>query len=127
MGRKSREKNSRRAEGAQEWYVADGQRGQRLLEEGQIRQAMDVFKGILARLGEGQSYARAVILGRLARCSHLSGQPDVAILEFRDAIRVAGNLARSDGVQGLLGTLHAELGDAFRAATQPDNARKTYE
>src|SRR4030095_3776954 len=63
----------------------------------------------------------------LARCSHLSGQPGPAIVQFRDAIRVAENLARTDGVQGLRGTLHAELGDAYRAAAQPGNARTAYE
>src|SRR5437867_2851182 len=117
----------KKTEDADGWYVAECRRGQSLLEDGQVRQAADVFKSILARLDEAQSYGKAVILGRLARCSHLSGQPDHAISQFGDAIRIAESLPRSDGVQGLRGTLHAELGDAFRAASQPGNARRAYE
>src|SRR6185503_18251642 len=92
------------------WYVADGKRGQQLLDQGQVDQATDVFEAILTRLGDTPSYARAVILGRLGRCFHVGGQPDLAVRYMRDAIGVIGRLAPSDGVKSLRGTLRSDLG-----------------
>jgi SagB-type dehydrogenase family enzyme len=109
------------------WYVAEGRRGEQLLDHGQVGEATDVFEGILARLGDAPSYGRAVILGRLGRCFHLGGQPDLAVRYVRDAIDVIGTLAPSDGVKGLRGTLRSELGDALRASGQYGEARKAYE
>ena len=112
---------------AEPWYVAEGKRGQRLLEQGHVGRATDVFKAILARLGEAPSYGRAVILGRLGRCFHMSGQADLAVAHLREAMGVAGRLAPSDGVKGLRGTLRSELGDALRASGQYGKAKQAYE
>ena len=71
---------------AEPWYVAEGKRGQRLLEQGHVGRATDVFKAVLARLGEAPSYGRAVILGRLGRCFHMSGQADLAVAHLREAM-----------------------------------------
>ena len=112
---------------AQAWYVAEGQRGQQLLDQGQVDQATEVFEAILARLGETPSYGRAVILGRLGRCFHMGDRPDLAVRRMRDAIDVIGRLAPSDGVKSLRGTLRSDLGDALRAGGQYGEARKAYE
>src|SRR5881296_857673 len=50
------------ATGPEPWYVAEGKRGQQLLDHGQVGPATAVFDAILARLGAEPSYARAVIL-----------------------------------------------------------------
>ena len=50
------------------WYVAEGKRGQELLNQGHVSQATEIFKSILGRLGDTPSYGRAVILGKLGRC-----------------------------------------------------------
>src|SRR5258706_8733002 len=50
----------------QEGYVAEAEHGQHLLASGQVEKAAEVFGGLLPGLGENPSYARAVILGRLA-------------------------------------------------------------
>ena len=112
---------------SQDWYVAEGKRGQQLLDHGQVGQATEVFEAILARLGDAPSYSRAVILGRLGRCSHMSGRPDLSVRHLRDALDVIGRLAPSDGVKGLRGTLRSELGDALRAGGQYGEAKKAYE
>src|SRR5207249_90544 len=112
---------------AEPWYVAEGKRGQRLLEQGHVGRATDVFKAVLARLGEAPSYGRAVILGRLGRCFHMSGQADLAVAHLREAMGVAGRLAPSDGVKGLRGTLRSELGDALRASGRYGKAKQAYE
>ena len=114
-------------DGSQAWYVAEGKRGQQLLDQGQVSQAMEVFEAILARLGETPSYGKAVMLGRLGRCFYIGGQPDLAVRHVRAAIDVIGRLAPSDGTKSLRGTLRSELGDALRAGGQYDEARKAYE
>jgi SagB-type dehydrogenase family enzyme len=114
-------------EGSQLWYVAEGKRGQQLLDEGQVGEATQVFASILARVGDAPSYGRAVILGRLGRCVHLGGRPDLAVTHLREAIGVTVKLAPGEGVKGLRGTLHSELGDALRALGQYGGAREAYE
>src|SRR5678816_4464806 len=74
------------ADPSQSWYVAEGKRGQQLLDQGQLGPAIEIFEGVLARLGEAPSYGRAVILGRLARCFQLGGRADIAVTQLRDAI-----------------------------------------
>jgi SagB-type dehydrogenase family enzyme len=112
---------------SQTWYVAEGKRGEQLLDQGHVGQATGVFAAILVRFGEAPSYGRAVILGRLGRCFLIAGRPDVAVRHVRDAIGVLGRLAQSDGVKGLRGTLRSELGDGLRASGQYADARKAYE
>ena len=113
--------------GAQAWYVAEGQRGQQLLDQGQAAEAAEVFEAILGRLGETPSYARAVILGRLGRCFHIGDRPDLAVRRIQEAIDVIGRLVPSDGVKRLRGTLRSDLGDALRACGQYSEARRAYE
>ncbi len=113
--------------GSEPWYVAEGKRGQQLLDQGRMSQAREVFESVLARLGDAPSYGRAVILERLGRCIHLSGRPDLASTPLREALDVLGSLAPSDGVKRLRGALRSELGDALRAVRQYGDARKAYE
>jgi SagB-type dehydrogenase family enzyme len=116
-----------KADASQAWYVAEGKRGQQLLDQGQVDQATEVFEAILTRLGDTPTYGRAVILGRLGRCFHVGGQPDLAVRYVHEAMGVVGRLAPSDGAKSLRGTLRSELGDALRAAGQYGDARKAYE
>src|SRR6266540_6410137 len=103
------------APASEPWYVAEGKRGQRLLDQGEVDRAAEVFAAILARQGDAPSYGRAVILGRLGRCFHMGGRPDLAVQHVREALGVIGQLAPSGGVKGLRGTLRSDLGDALRA------------
>jgi SagB-type dehydrogenase family enzyme len=116
-----------KVDGSQAWYVAEGQRGQQLLDQGEVGQATEVFEAILTRLGETPSYGRAAILGRLGRCFHVAGHPDLAVRHVREAMDVIGRLAPTDGLKSLRGTLRSELGDALRAGGEYDDARKAYE
>ncbi|MSO82941.1 MAG: SagB/ThcOx family dehydrogenase [Acidobacteria bacterium] len=125
--KRRRERPESAEDGAGAWYVAEGERGQQLLDHGHVEQATELFEDILARLGGAPSYGRAVMLGRLGRCFQMGGRPDVAAQHVRAAIEVVGRLAPSDGVKGLRGTLRSELGDAHRASGQYDEARKAYE
>jgi len=108
------------------WYAAEGERGQHLLEQGRIDEATAVFEGILTGLRETPSYGRAVILGRLGRCLHLSGQPLPALSRFREALELMEKLAPSPGVRGLRGVVQCEVGDALRALGRHDEARTAY-
>src|SRR6266540_431416 len=115
------------APASEPWYVAEGKRGQRLLDQGEMDRAAEVFAAILARQGDAPSYGRAVVLGRLGRCFHMRGQPEPAVRHLREALDVLGRLAPSDGVKSLRGTLRSELGDALRAGGECGDARKAYE
>jgi SagB-type dehydrogenase family enzyme len=111
---------------AQEWYVAGAEHGQHLLAGGQVEKAAEVFGGLLARLGEAPSYARAVVLGRLARCFCMSGRNEQAMARLQQALGIIGDLAPSQGLRALQGTLHSELGEVLRAMGQPDRARQAF-
>ena len=113
--------------GLHPWYVAEGERGQKLLDQGDIASARAVFEGILGRLGDDPSYGRAVVLSRLGRCFHLNGQPDRAMAALQDALDTTGKIAPSPGVKALRGTLRSELGDVLRAAGRPAEARSAYQ
>src|SRR5205823_3086804 len=127
MGERDRAQAASGASSSQAWYIAEGKRGEQLLDQGQVDQATQVFEAILTRLGTIPSYGRAVILGRLGRCFFVKGQPDVAARHVREAIEVIGRVAPSDSVKALRGALRSELGDALRASGQYGDARKAYE
>jgi SagB-type dehydrogenase family enzyme len=110
----------------QDWYVAEGERGEHLLTSGQVEKAAEVFGSLLARLGEDPGYARAVVLGRLARCLYMSGHNEQAMARLQEALGVVEELAPSDGLRALGGTLHSELGEVFRATGQHDSARREF-
>lgn len=112
---------------SEEWYVAEGKRGQQLLDNGQVNQATEIFESILTRLGNAPTYGRAVVLGRLGRCFYISGRHDLAVQHVRKAIDLLGRLGPSEGVKKLRGTLRSELGDALRASGQHGDAKKAYE
>jgi SagB-type dehydrogenase family enzyme len=116
-----------REDSAPAWSVAEGRRGDQLLDEGQVARAAEVFDALLIRLGEAPTYGRAVVLGRLGRCCHMSGRPDLAVRHVREAVDVLGRLAPGDGVKSLRGILRSELGDALRAGGQYAEARRAYE
>jgi SagB-type dehydrogenase family enzyme len=107
---------------ADAWYVAEGQRGEHLLATGQVEEAAEVFEALLVRLGNDPSYARAVVLGRLARCFYLGGRSESAIAQLQGALNVIASLAPTEGVRALHGRLHSELGEVFRAAGRYDEA-----
>lgn len=109
------------------WYVAEGQRGEQLLAQGQVEPARAVFEDMLARLGSHATYTRAVVLGRVARCWQMADRIDVAVRYLREALGVTAVLPPSDGVKALRGTLRSDLGDALRAVGQYGEAREAYE
>jgi SagB-type dehydrogenase family enzyme len=109
------------------WYVAEGKRGQQFLDRGETGKAKEVFEALLARIGDGPTYGRALVLERLGRCVQLDGHPELAPALFREALTVLGSLTQSDNVRNLRGTVRSELGDAFRELDRVDEARKAYE
>jgi SagB-type dehydrogenase family enzyme len=109
------------------WYLAEATRAEQLLGAGRVIEAREAFEGILARLGEGPSHGRAVVLGRLGRCAHVGGEAEVAVARLRDAIDITRGLAPGGGAVALRGQLHSDLGDALRVLGRYDEARAAYE
>jgi hypothetical protein len=64
--------------GSRAWYLAQSNRGRRLLEAGQVAEAAQVFQTVLEKLGEAPTYERATTLGWLGRCFLAGGRPDLA-------------------------------------------------
>jgi SagB-type dehydrogenase family enzyme len=111
---------------AHERYLAKAKRGQQLLATGQLVDAVEVFAELLVWLGAEPSFARAVVLGRLARCFYMSGRSELAVARLQEALEVTARLAPSEGLRALRGTLHSELGDVLRVMGQPDGARQAF-
>jgi SagB-type dehydrogenase family enzyme len=131
MGRKRQKTEARKSDAAEEisnaWYPREYNRGERLLLAGRAPQAAEVFEAILAELGKAPSCQRAVVLGRLSHCFHQNGRPDLAAARLREALAITGQLGPGEGVQGLRGMLHAELGEVLRATGQYAEAGQAYE
>src|SRR3954451_10095346 len=120
------EREQARSTPAAPWYAAEGERGQQLLEQGRAGEATEIFEAMLDGFPESPSYGRAVIVGRLGRCLHLSGRPLAALSRFREALELTDDLAPSPGVRGLRGVVQCELGDALAALGRHDEARNAY-
>ena len=93
----------------------------------QLQQYAPQFIAALARLGNKPGYARVVILGRLSRCFQMACRPELAIARLREALAITGQLRSGEGVDGLCGMLHAELGEALSNTGQYSEARQAYE
>ena len=130
MGRE-REESVQRSNAAEEnsdpWYLQECSRGEQLLLAGQASQAAEVFEAILVLLGDSARYERAVVLERLSHCFYQGGRPDLAAARLREALTITGRLGPSEGVQGLRGMLHAELGEALHTTGQYAEAGQAYE
>lgn len=111
----------------QPWLVVEGERGERLLDQGQLEPARAVFEGMLARLGGSPTYTRAVVLGRVAWCWQMADRTDLAVRYLREALGITAALPPGDGATALRATLRSDLGDALRAAGQYREARDAYE
>jgi SagB-type dehydrogenase family enzyme len=91
----------------------------------EVHRRAPMISAALARL-DTPSLGRVVLLGQLGRSVHLGRRPDPAVACFREAIRVASLIPSSDDVHGLLGQLHADLGDALSATGQDAEARGSH-
>lgn len=111
---------------SQEWYLAQCQRGQALLDRAQVDEAQVLFTEVLTRLGDAPCFERAVIIGRLARCSYLCGKLEATITQLQQALVIVEALGATKGTRALHGSLRSELGDAFYAAGQYAAAHKAY-
>jgi SagB-type dehydrogenase family enzyme len=83
------------------------------------------FLGALARLSDEPGFARAVILGRLARCFYMSGRGDLAIARLHEALNVTATLAPGEDLSAMRRALLSELGEMLMAANRHQEARQT--
>lgn len=115
------------AKNVEGWYLAEANRAQQLLDHGQLSQATEAFKAILARLGDDPGYARATILERIGICLQLSGQTDQAAVHLHEAMAVTRQLSPTESVRQLRGVLFSGLGDVLRTTGDYGGARTAYE
>lgn len=111
------------------WYVAEARRGQRLLDQGEVGQATEVFERTLARLGTAPSDGRAVILGRLGNALRASGRFGDARKAYEAALEIAVELKdlRSQGVDlARLGALALTEGKLEEALTRHQAAQRLF-
>ena len=114
------------AVGSDAWFMAQSNRGEQLLESGQVAKAAECFGAILQALGEAPSYRLAVTLGRLGRCYHAGWRPDLAEAQQRRGIEVTEVLEQTDGVKALRGSIHADLADALTGQGRYADAKNQY-
>jgi tetratricopeptide (TPR) repeat protein len=114
-------------EGSGTWYMAQSNRGERLLAAGRANEALPIFQTILEQLGDTPSFERTTTIARLGRCFAAAGRPDIAAERYREGIAVAEKLAASDEVNQLTGFLHTDLADVLMRTGQYAEARKEYE
>ena len=113
--------------GSQAWFLAQSNRGEQLLEAGQVAEAAQIFQAILAQLGDAPRYERALTLGRLGRCLSAGGRPDLAAQAADDAIAVCDQLEPSDSVKRHRGALLTDKATALRHQGKYAEARRAYE
>lgn len=113
--------------GSDSWYLAQSDRGEHLLAQGRLDEAVKVLSEVLEGLPAGPSYEKAMALGRLGRCFEAGERPDAAEQTFRDAIEVCDQLEQTDSVKILRSSLFADLGDVLVDQGKYAGARMVYE
>ena len=113
--------------GSQTWYLARGNIGEQLFSAGSYQQAAQVFREILAALGEQPSYNHCITLNWLGRCLRFQGQAAEAAARYRQGLAVAEKLEASDGVKQQMGNLQADLADVLTDMGDYGEARIAYE
>jgi tetratricopeptide (TPR) repeat protein len=113
--------------GSDDWYLAQTARGKYLLKVGRHQEAEMIFTAILGHLGEESSHKRCRTLQHLGRCYF--GQYHTARAEtmYRQALAEAGRLQDGAPVRKLVGSLHADLGDALMLLQRRKEARAAHE
>lgn len=81
----------------------------------------------LKQIGDEPSFGAAVILERLGRCCLQGGRPAPAVILLRQAIAALDTVDATDYTKGLRGVVHSAMGDAYRLAGFPSEARGSYE
>lgn len=81
----------------------------------------------LTEIGEEPTFGAAVILERVGRCCLMGGRPAPAVILFRQALAALDVVAEAHATKVLLGSLHSGLGDAYRLAGFPAEAKTSYE
>ena len=99
--------------GSKAWFLAQSNRGEQLLQSGQVEKAAEIFSNILNTLGEEATFNRAITLLVLAGATEASGRPDLAEIQYRNAITVNEALEQSDGVKAQRGVIHTDLADVL--------------
>jgi tetratricopeptide (TPR) repeat protein len=112
--------------GSDAWYLAHSNRGEQLLQAGQVTEAARVFQDILKQLGATPSHKQATTLGRLGRCFRAGGRPDLAVRRAKEAIAVCDRLEPSDWVKRHRGVLLTDMADALRNQGEYGEAREAY-
>jgi tetratricopeptide (TPR) repeat protein len=112
--------------GSRAWYLAQTNRGGRLLATGQVAEAAEVFQALLAQLGETAGYERAQTLEWLGRCFRIGGRPDRAAQSHRQALAMLDRLEPDDGVKRGCGICLTSLANALMELGEYAQARQAY-
>jgi tetratricopeptide (TPR) repeat protein len=101
--------------------------GDRLWQMGRAGEAEQVFRALLARLGEEPSYERAQTFGRLGRCLESQGRQGAAAEMYQAELAALTPLEQSKDVKRQTGIAHTDLADVLTDMGQFDAARQEYE
>ncbi len=113
--------------GSPAWFLAQSNQGEKLLQEGRVTEAAQVFGDLLKGQGERPTYNRAATLARLGRAFADGGLPNLAAESQREAIIVLEKLDPTDDVKRLRGTCLTDLADSLALQGRYAKAREAYE
>jgi tetratricopeptide (TPR) repeat protein len=113
--------------GSNDWYLAQTDVGDQLLQAGQSHQAAAIFETILEALGETANYQHCYILGRLGRCLKIQGRSPEAVTLYHQAITEAQQLEPDNGVKKQISHLQINLGELLTDMGDYGAARTAYE
>ncbi|NJL27589.1 MAG: tetratricopeptide repeat protein [Thermoanaerobaculia bacterium] len=114
-------------------YLQMSGRGEALLAQGRPREAEEVFRRLLVRMGgsgraETEAYDQAITRQRLGRCLADRSLVDEAEAEYRKALGILNDLAeKTRDVENAIGALHGGLGDLALARRRLSEAREHHE
>jgi tetratricopeptide (TPR) repeat protein len=112
--------------GSQTWFLTRTNAGEQLFRADRHQEAAQVFREILAGLGEQPSYERCQTLNWLGRCFKAQSQSAQAAALYRQGLAIAERLKASKGVKRQMGVLQADLADVLTDMGDYGEAQTTY-
>lgn len=110
-----------------QWYSAQKNYGEQLIDNGQYEQAEVIFQEILYHLETIPSYERCLTLELLGRNCGVQGKREEAIRYFQEGLNLAQQLEKTEIIQQHIGVLFTHLAIIFTDKEDFPQARNCYE
>lgn len=113
--------------GSQDWFLAQSNQAEQLLDKGDYVQAKEIFQRIRLQLDNKPSYNLCLTLGRLGSCFNKLVKREEAVECYQQGLSILQQLESSTQVQQLISIFYNHLADTFRYSGNYSQAKKHYE